>query len=221
MWRDFPLRVARAAACHAWVYSRRGHGFSDPLAAPHSVDFMHDEALSTLPALLEAAHIHRPILFGHSSGASIALIHAGAAERPVAGVVALAPHVIVEEITLRSIAAAEVAYKTTDLREKLGRHHPEPTRVFESWTDIWLNPAFRGWNIEDYVRRITCPVLAIQGVGDEYGTMDQIERIARLAPDVALLKLDHCGHSPHRDQPDAVIYATTRFIGGLRTAKVV
>ena len=212
MWKDFPSRVAHATGCNALLYSRRGHGQSDPLAAPHRVDFMHDEALDVLPALLDVLGIGKPVLFGHSTGASIALIHAGESGRAVAGVVAMAPHVIVEDLTVRGIAAARDAWRTTDLPEKLGRHHRDADAVFTSWTDIWLSPAFRAWNIEASVSRITCPVLAIQGEDDEYGTMGQVERIARLAPDVDLLKLNDCRHSPHRDQPDAVVEAVVRFI---------
>ena len=212
MWKDFPSRVAHATGCNALLYSRRGHGQSDPLVAPHPVDFMHEEALDVLPALLDALGIGKPVLFGHSTGASIALIHAGESGRAVAGVVAMAPHVIVEDLTVRSIAAARDAWRTTDLPEKLGRHHRAADAVFTSWTDIWLSPAFRAWNIEASVSRITCPVLAIQGEDDEYGTMGQVGRIARLAPDVDLLELNDCRHSPHRDQPDAVIEAVVRFI---------
>jgi pimeloyl-ACP methyl ester carboxylesterase len=216
MWKDFPSRVAHAAGCNALVYSRRGHGRSDSLAAPHRIDFMHGEALATLPALLDAFGIDAPVLLGHSTGASIALIHAGESGRPVAGVVAMAPHVIVEDLTLRSIAAARGAYATTDLPQRLVRHHRDPDAVFASWTDIWLTPSFRTWNIEGPVARIRCPVLAIPGEDDEYGTMDQIERIARLAPDVDLVKLSDCRHSPHRDQPDAVIEAVVRFVDRIR-----
>ena len=216
MWKEFPSRVAHAAGCNALVYSRRGHGRSDPLGAAHRIDFMHAEALDVLPALLDAFGISKPVLLGHSSGASIALIHAGGSNRPLEGVIAMAPHVIVEDRTVQSIASAREAYLTTDLREKLGRHHRDPDAVFASWTDIWLDGAFRAWNIEEYVARIVCPVLAIQGEDDEYGTMDQIERIARLAPDVDLVKLSDCRHSPHRDQPDAVIDAIVRFIDRLR-----
>ena len=177
---------------------------------------MHDEALAVLPELLDAVGAENPVLFGHSTGASIALIHAGESGRAVTGVIAMAPHVLVEDLTVRSIAAARDAYATTDLPEKLGRHHRDPDAVFTSWTDLWLSPEFRAWNIEACVSRITCPVLAIQGEDDEYGTMDQVERIARLAPDVDLVRLSDCRHSPHRDQPEAVIAAVVRFVDRIR-----
>jgi pimeloyl-ACP methyl ester carboxylesterase len=212
MWRDFPSRAAHATGCDALVYSRRGYGASSPLAGPRGVRYMHDEALDALPALLDRLGIERPILVGHSDGASIALIHAGAASRPVAGVVAMAPHVLVEDISIASIAAAKAAYATTDLRARLARYHDDVDSAFCGWNDAWLAPAFRDWNIEEYLPRITCPVLAIQGVDDEYGTMEQLRRIATTVADAALLELADCRHSPHKDQPEAVLEALTRFV---------
>jgi pimeloyl-ACP methyl ester carboxylesterase len=216
MWRDFPSRVAHATGCNALVYSRYGYGRSDPLTAPHAVDFMHDEALKSLPELLDQLGVEKPILLGHSDGGSIVLIHAGGAERPVAGVIVMAPHVIVEDISIKSIQAAKQAYQTTDLRDKLARYHADPDSAFWGWNDIWLNPQFSTWNIDEFLPRITCPILAIQGEDDEYGTMEQVERIARLAPDVDLVKLRDCRHSPHRDQPQAVIEAVVHFIDRIR-----
>ena len=217
MWRDFPSRLCAAAGCRGLVYSRFGYGGSDPLAAPRLVDFMHDEALVTLPAMLDQLNIADPIMFGHSDGGSIALLHAGQARRPVTGVVVLAPHVLVEEISITSIEAAKVAYETTDLREKLRRYHDDPDSAFRGWNDIWLHPDFRSWNIEDCLPGIRCPILAMQGVDEEYGTLQQIERIEHGAMNaqVELLALPDCRHSPHRDQPDAVIAATKLFIDRL------
>lgn len=212
MWRDFQQQVVDATGCNALVYSRYGYGRSDPIDAPRRVDFMHREALDTLPALLDQFGIERPILFGHSDGGSIALIHAGAAGREVGAVIVMAPHVLVEDLSIRSIEAARVAYETTDLRARLARHHDDPDSAFRGWNDIWLHPDFRTWNIESCLSGIGCPVLAIQGIDDEYGTLDQIRRIARGAPDVELLELADCRHSPHRDQPQAVIDAAARFI---------
>jgi pimeloyl-ACP methyl ester carboxylesterase len=211
LWRDFPQRVADATGAEAIVYSRAGYGRSDAAPGPRRVRYMHDEALLVLPALLERLAVHRPILFGHSDGGSIALIHAGGPGRRVTGVIVLAPHVMVEDLSVQSIAQARVAYETTDLKARLARHHADVDAVFRGWNDIWLDPEFRAWNIEEYLARIQCPVLAIQGEDDEYGTMDQIERIGRQAPDVELLKLARCGHSPHRDQPAAVVAATLDF----------
>ena len=212
MWKDFPHRVAHAANRDVVVYSRAGYGRSSPAALPYGVRYMHDEALVVLPALLDALRIERPILLGHSDGASIALIHAGASGRPVRGLALMAPHVMVEDVSIASIEAAKVAWRSTDLRARLSRHHDDVDAAFTGWNDIWLHPDFRAWSIEDETRRVRCPVLAIQGEDDEYGTMAQIERIADLAPDVELVRLADCRHSPHRDQPDAVIEALVRFV---------
>jgi pimeloyl-ACP methyl ester carboxylesterase len=216
LWKDFPRQLAQVAGCNALVYSRHGYGNSAPLREPRQPEFMHDEALIVLPALLDRLSVHAPVLLGHSDGASIALIHAASAARAVRGAVLLAPHVLVEDVCVRSIAAAKHTYETTDWRERLGRYHADTDGAFRGWCDIWLDPRFRQWNIEDHVAKIRCPLLAIQGYYDEYGTMDQIERIARHVPGVDSLKLQDCRHSPHRDQPAAVIAAATRFIDRLR-----
>jgi pimeloyl-ACP methyl ester carboxylesterase len=218
MWKDFPLRLCVTAGCRGLVYSRYGYGKSDPLTAPRRVDFMHDEAQHALPQLLDQLHITNPILFGHSDGASISLLHAGLTTRPVAALIVLAPHVLVEDVSITSIAAAKVTWETTDLPEKLRRHHNDPDSAFRGWNDIWLHPGFRSWNIEDCLAGIRCPVLAIQGVDDEYGTMEQVGRIACGAVNarVESLKLADCRHSPHRDQPEAVIAAVQRFLAQLQ-----
>ena len=212
MWRDFPGRVAHATGCNAVVYSRYGYGNSEPLAAPREVRYMHDEALFALPEFLDQLGIEAPILLGHSDGGSIALIHAGAGLRPVTAVVTLAAHVLVEDISVTSIAGAGAAYEATDLRDKLARYHADVESAFWGWNRIWLHPDFRAWNIEECLPRIACPVLAIQGEDDEYGTMEQMKRIGAQVPDVELLELEDCRHSPHKDQPDAVLEAVTRFV---------
>lgn len=212
LWRNFPQQVADATGCEAIVYSRYGYGNSDALQEDRAVGFLHDEALQTLPELLDKMDIRAPILFGHSDGASIALIHTGSGLRPVSGLIVLAPHVIVEEFGLVSIRQAREKYLTTDLKQRLARHHSDPDSAFWGWNTIWLHPDFRAWNIEEYLPQISCPVLAIQGEDDEYGTMEHLNRIATQVPDAELLKLPNCGHSPHRDQPEAVIQATVRFV---------
>lgn len=212
LWKEFPQAMADATGAEVMVYSRKGYGDSDPITEPRAVRYMHYEALVVLPELLDRLEIHRPVLFGHSDGGSIALIHAGGSGRPVTGLVVLAPHVLVEDLSVASIAEAKVAYETTDLKERLARRHANVESAFRGWNDIWLHPDFRAWNIEEYLPKVTVPVLAIQGELDEYGTMDQIDRIARQAPDVETLKLADCRHSPHRDQPDAVIAATVDFL---------
>jgi pimeloyl-ACP methyl ester carboxylesterase len=212
MWRDFPGRLAHATGCNAVVCSRYGYGNSDPLREDRPVRYMHDEALIALPELLDRLEIERPILVGHSDGGSIALIHAGAGGHSPAAVVTLAAHVLVEDISVTSIAAAKTAYETTDLRAKLARYHADVDSAFWGWNRIWLHPDFRSWNIEEFLPHITCPVLAIQGEDDEYGTMEQMRRIGAKVRNVELLALEDCRHSPHRDQPDAVFEAITRFI---------
>jgi pimeloyl-ACP methyl ester carboxylesterase len=212
MWRDFPSRVAHATGCDALLYSRCGYGRSDPLAGDRSVRYMHDEALVALPELLDKLGLARPILIGHSDGASIALIHAGGAGRALTGVVVLAPHVLVEDISVTSIAAAKVAYERTDLRARLQRYHADVDSAFWGWNRIWLAPAFRDWNIEEYLPGIGCPVLAIQGEDDEYGTMEQLRRIDAGVRDAELVALADCRHSPHKDQPEATLEAIVRFV---------
>ncbi|MGE0253089.1 MAG: alpha/beta fold hydrolase [Alphaproteobacteria bacterium] len=216
LWRDFPDTVAAATGCPALVWSRYGYGQSDVLAEKRAVDYMHREALEALPALRDALGLDDVVLVGHSDGASIALIHAGAARWPVRGLVLEAPHVFVEELTVASIAEIGRAYPTSGLGPRLGRHHADPDRTFYGWNDIWLEPAFRDWNIEAYLAPIRCPVLAIQGVDDEYGTMAQLDAIARQATGpVETLALPGVKHSPHRDAPDAVRDAIVRFTGAL------
>jgi pimeloyl-ACP methyl ester carboxylesterase len=211
-WKDFPARVAEATGCPVTVYSRYGSGNSDLLSQPHSVRYMHDEALQSLPELLSQLEIENPILVGHSDGASVVIIYAGAHDR-VRGLVLLAPHVFVEDLSVASIAEAKVKFETTNLPEKLARHHRDAARTFWGWNNIWLHPEFRSWNIEEYLPRITCPALVIQGLQDLYGTMAQVEAIRRQsAGPVEALALADCRHSPQRDQPEKVIAAISRFV---------
>jgi pimeloyl-ACP methyl ester carboxylesterase len=213
-WRDFPARVAAATGRRALVYNRYGYGDSDVLAEPRvTVRFMHDEALVTLPELLAKLEIESPVLVGHSDGASIALIYAGAGHA-VRALAVMAPHVFVEDHGLRSIERVKRQFETTDLPERLGRYHRDARRTFYLWNDAWLDPQFRRWNIEEYLPSITAPVLAIQGTDDEYGTMAQLKSICgKVKGPCETLELPDCGHSPHRDQADAVLAAVTRFVG--------
>ena len=219
LWRDFPQRLADATQHRVLVYSRLGYGRSDALTGARGVDFMHAEALEVLPQLLDSLGAHNPVIFGHSDGASIALIHAARAHRPVAGVVVLAPHVFVERYGIDSIAAARRAYLDGDLRAKLARYHDDVESAFWGWNDIWLHPDFVAWNIETLLPEIARPELAIQGVDDEYGTIEQLDRLERGVRAARRLELTACGHSPHRDQPDAVLAAVTSFLAehSLRT----
>jgi pimeloyl-ACP methyl ester carboxylesterase len=212
-WKSFPAHVAAATGCGVTVYSRYGSGNSDLLAEARPLTYMHDEALATLPDLLAQLHIESPILIGHSDGASIALIYAGAHDHARA-LVLLAPHVFVEDLSVASIAEAKIKFETTKLEEKLARHHRDAARTFWGWNNIWLHPDFRRWNIEEYLPRITCPILAIQGLDDQYGTMAQVQAIARQSGGpVEILALPDCRHSAHRDQPEATLDAITKFVG--------
>lgn len=227
LWRDFPERLASAIGCGALVYSRRGYGASNPIRLPRSVRFMHEEALEVLPAVIQRFALRQVILYGHSDGASIAIIYAGThpaqTRRPegppsagarVRALVLEAPHVFVETVCVESIARIAQAYGTTRLREQLARYHGENTdSMFRTWTDVWLRPEFREWNIEEYLPMIGCPILVVQGEDDEYGTLRQVEAVrAQVGGPSRSLVLAHCGHSPHSDQPDAVLETAARFL---------
>jgi len=218
MWRDFPARLCQALDVRGLVYSRPGYGRSTPRAPDEAwqPDFMHRQAHEVLPALLRALEVDAehapPWLFGHSDGGSIALLYAARFPHALAGAVLLAPHILVEDISVASIAKARDAYRETDLRQRLARHHEDPDSAFGGWNDVWLLPAFRSWSIEDELAAIRCPLLAIQGEDDEYGTLAQVRGIEHRVPGTRVLVLPACGHSPHRDQPEAVIDATRAFL---------
>jgi len=218
MWRDFPARLCDAGGFRGLVYSRPGYGRSTPRPAGErwAPGFMHEQAQDLLPALLEAQGVDHevapPWLLGHSDGGSIALIHAAAFPGRVAGLILLAPHVVVEDVSIASIEAARTAYRTGDLRERLARHHADPDSAFWGWNDVWLDPAFRTWGIESRLPGIRCPVLAVQGRDDEYGTLAQVGTIANAVPRTELLVLEACGHSPHRDQPARLTRAVVEFV---------
>jgi pimeloyl-ACP methyl ester carboxylesterase len=212
MWKDFPKQLARETGCGVLAYSRYGHGKSDRLRTPRSVEFMHNEATVALPALLEQLGIPRPILLGHSDGGSICLIYAATSSASPRALILEAPHLFVEDLTVQSIAKIRDVYKTTDLPQKLARHHDHADETFWGWNDIWLDPAFRDWNIEDRLSSIRCPLLVIQGTEDEYGTLAQVDAMKRRLPHAQSLVLSKCGHSPHRDQPVATLEAMSQFI---------
>ncbi|NGM87171.1 alpha/beta hydrolase [Parapusillimonas sp. SGNA-6] len=219
LWKEWPAQVCARTGTRGLVFSRYGYGKSTP--RPHDekwpVTFMHAQARDALPALFKALHLdaERPILFGHSDGGSIALLYAAMFPDRVRAIAVAAPHIFVEDITIANIEAAREAYLNTDLPRKLGRHHDDPDSAFWGWNDIWLNPEFRAWNIEPYLGDIRCPILAIQGEDDEYGTLEQIRGIQRHAPQTKLCILPDCGHSPHKDQPAQVIDAVADFLGSL------
>ncbi len=218
MWKNFPHQLCIAAHCRGLVYSRPGYGRSTPRAAEETwgVDFMHRQAHQVLPALFDALDIDTerqpPWLFGHSDGGSIALLHAAAFAQRVAGAIVVAPHILVEDISVASIQQARTAYLETGLRDRLAKYHDDPDSAFWGWNRIWLHPPFKQWSIEREIESIRCPLLAVQGLQDEYGTLEQIRGIARRVPQTQLLELPDCRHSPHRDQPAALITTTTQFI---------
>lgn len=209
MWRDWPAQVCAATGCRGLVYSRYGYGKSTP--RPHDearpADYLHIQAHDALPALLRALGLENehPILFGHSDGGSIALLYAALFPDAVRAIAVAAPHIFVEEVTLEGIRKARGIYQSTDFPARLARHHLDGDSVFHAWVDVWLSAPFRSWNIEAFLDDITCPVLAIQGIDDEYGTLEQIRGIARRVKGTRLLEIPACGHSPQRDQSQAVI----------------
>lgn len=214
MWRDWPGQVCEAAGRAGFVYSRRGYGRSQSVpdvrgAGRLMPDYMHREALDVLPELLAKLGVDSPVLLGHSDGATIALIHA--AHFPVRACIVMAPHVIVEDVSIRSIEEAREAYMNTQLRSRLARYHDDVDTAFWQWNDIWLAPAFRDFDIRAECRGIRAPVLAIQGADDAYGTLRQIEDIHPAGP-IARQVLARCGHSPHKDQPELTKELVANFL---------
>ena len=218
MWRDFPAQLCAASGCRGLVYSRPGYGRSTPRGADERwpPDFLERQAREVLPAFLDTVGVDpraQPvILFGHSDGGSIALLAAGEPAAAWAGVIVMAPHLFAEDVSLTSIRAIRDSYRSSDLRSRLARFHDDPDSAFYGWNDVWLDADFATFSLEAAVSRIRCPVLAIQGVDDEYGTMAQIDAIAARVADCSLLKLAACGHSPQRDQPEAVVAAVARWL---------
>lgn len=235
MWqqrgRHWPAELCAATGRAGWLYSRRGYGRSDPVphvrgepgwqgpwhVGRHEPDYMHLEAWRVLPALLAQPGVERPVLVGHSDGATIALLHAS--QQPVAACVAIAPHLMVEDVALRAIEQARQLYLESrgdpGLRERLARYHADVDNAFWQWNDVWLSEAFRTFDIRTECQQITAPVLAIQGEQDEYGTLLQLEEVRRAMPQAQLCALPACGHSPHRDQPEALTAALKAFLGSV------
>ena len=213
LWRDFPQRLQAATGRRVLAFSRFGHGRSEPPPAPRTPAFFHEEALDVLPELLAQLDAAEPLLVGHSDGGSIALIHAG--HHPVAGLALLAPHVFVEEVTVEDIRQTRAAYIDDGLRDRMARHHDAPDAAFWGWCDVWLDPAFRSWSLEADARRVTAPTLLLQGAADPYGTLEQLDLVeARVRGPVQRLVVPG-GHSPHLEQPDAVVAAIAAFAGRL------
>jgi pimeloyl-ACP methyl ester carboxylesterase len=209
-WRDFPAALNDATGRRVLVFSRFGHGRSEPPPSPRTPAFFHEEALDVLPALLPQLGADAPILLGHSDGASIALIHG--AYHPVTALVLIAPHVFVEDFTVAEIEKTRKLYEHADLRERMVRHHDDPDAAFRGWCDVWLDPAFREWSIESDAQGVTAPALLVQGTADPYGTLAQIDRIgARVQGPVERLVLEGAGHSPHLEDPEPLLRAIAAF----------
>jgi pimeloyl-ACP methyl ester carboxylesterase len=211
----WPAQLCAATGRAGWVYSRQGYGESSPIpdvrgSGRHGPDYMHQEAWQRLPALLQTLGIERPVLIGHSDGATIALLHA--AQHPVAGCVAMAPHVWVEAMALQAIARARTAYETEGLRARLARYHRDVDNAFWQWNDVWLSAAFRAFDIRETCRTIQAPLMLVQGLDDAYGTLAQLDAIEAACPQAQRLELADCGHSPHRDQPQRLTDALTEWL---------
>jgi pimeloyl-ACP methyl ester carboxylesterase len=215
LWRNFPSDVVTASRCPGLAYSRHGNGWSSPLTGPRQPDYMHEEALDTLPRLIDELVGRPPILVGHSDGASVAIIYAGAGH-PVEGLVLIAPHVFVESETVRSIQAIRDRFPGSDMAEKMAKYHAEPESTFYGWADIWLSPEFESWNIEEYLPAVTCPTILVQGDADEYGTVRQLDAIAAgVDAPVDRLIVPSAGHSPHLSHPRLVADSVAGFVGDL------
>ena len=212
-WGTLPARLAEAIGCGALVYSRQGYGKSDPVTE-RDARYLHDEALVVLPEVLAATGVRDPVLIGHSDGGSIALLYAGLApeNQRVPAVVSIAAHVIFEPMSLASMRKAKRDFAATDLRAKLARHHDDVDGAFRGWADLWDDEALLAWSIVDCLPGIAAPVLVIQGVKDEYGTLRQVDLICDgVAGTVERLVLD-CGHAPHDEMPEVVFGAITRLV---------
>lgn len=217
MWRDFPDTLCKELGWQGLVYSRPGYGRSTPRRKEvrWTSNFLERQAVEVLPSLLNTLGVSEACrdiwLFGHSDGGSIALLHAAAFPAKVAGVIVLAPHIMVEQMTVESIQKAREAFLSTNLRSRLARYHDDPDSAFWGWNDVWLSPDFRTWNIQAELTTIRCPVLAMQGVRDEYGSMEQIRGIQKAVPAAQLLEIESCGHSAHKDCPEHVIAKVKEF----------
>jgi pimeloyl-ACP methyl ester carboxylesterase len=217
-WKDWPDQVAGATGCGVFVYSRAGYGGSDPVSLPRPLTYMHDEALQVLPKLLDRIGFEHGLLLGHSDGASIATIYAGSIEDfRIRGLVLIAPHFFVEDLSIRSIEQARVAYETEDLRERLARYHGANVDcAFRGWNGAWLDPAFRRWDIRETIGYIRVPILILQGSDDQFGTTAQIDAAKDEAYcPVDAVMIDGAGHAPHLDQPDQTLAAVSGFAATL------
>ncbi len=223
LWRDFPAKLAEQTGCGVLAYSRFGYGASAPVRLPRPLTYMHDEALGVLGQVLDQARVRTAILLGHSDGGSIAAIYAGGVQDfRLRGAVLMAAHFFTEDMGIRSIEAAKLAYETTNLREKLARYHADVDNAFWGWNGAWLDPEFRKWRIDDYVPTIRVPVLLIQGSADEYGTLAQFDVFAAEAYcPVERLVVEGAGHSPHLTHGAQVLAAIAGFVARILALEAV
>ena len=217
MWGDFPEKLAAATGCGVFAWSRVGYGQSSPAKLPRKLDFMHVEAREILPRLLDAIGFREGLLVGHSDGASIAAIYGGAVQdHRVRGLVLMAPHFIVEDVTINSIREIRQAFDTTDVRQRFQRWHADADATVRGWTDVWMKNDFKTWDLSEELAYIRVPILIIQGEHDHYGTERQIE-IAReecYCP-VEVLLIPGIQHVPHREAPEVTLKAIADFAGRL------
>ena len=236
MWtqrgRDWPSELCATVGRPGWVYSRRGYGQSDPVpdvrgepgwdgfwhTGRHEPDYMHLEGWHVLPALLQKLGVHKPVLVGHSDGATIALLHAS--RHPVTACIAIAPHVTVEDVAITAIARAKRAYEeapsgSPGLRQRLAKHHADVDNAFWQWNDVWLSEAFRQFDIRSTCQTINAPLLLVQGDNDEYGTLRQLQWVQEAASHARQIVIRDCGHSPHKDQPDTLTASVIPLLAGL------
>ena len=218
LWQDFPQKLSAATGCSILLYSRYGYGRSEPLAEKRTTKYLHYEGEAALPELLAHFGIARPILFGHSDGASIALLYASKFPTAPLALVLEAPHVFVEDVTIAGIIEAKEAFENGKLRRALKPYHTDSDSTFRGWNDIWLDPAFRDWNVEAELKTVHCPILVIQGREDQYGTLAQLDAIEKQIPKTELLVISDCRHSPHADQPTMVLERATEFVARVRHA---
>jgi pimeloyl-ACP methyl ester carboxylesterase len=213
LWRGMPADLNHATGRRTIAFSRYGHGRSAPPPKPRTPSFYHEEAREVLPELLSRLHVRDPVLIGHSVGASIALIYA--ANDPVSALVLLGPHVFVEELTVNEIRSTRDEYRKGRLRKRMARHHDDPDTAFWGWCDVWLDPAFRSWTLDEETSRVTVPTLLIQGEEDPYGSLAQLDRIEAHARGPVQRLLLPGGHSPHLENRDRVVEAIAAFLGAL------
>ncbi len=212
LWKNWPYHIAKKTNRDVILYSRIGMGNSSSLKVPRKLDYMHYEGINILPKIIKKLSIKEPIILGHSDGASIALIYSGKGF-PTSALILEAPHVFVENITVKAINKSKELWLNNNLRDKLKKYHKDVDGAFNGWCDIWLSNDFKLWNIEEYLSLIKAPTLIIQGENDQYGTLKQVDRIhncLKIKPEKFII--NNCGHTPHAEYPDLVSDRIKKFL---------